>query len=255
MTLCLGKLDPDHDRPALMLAPHLTQLSPPTRRDWLSKVKTWPMYANDVIGDCVWAAIGHAVQAWTAYATGTPVELPLAALLKGYHDVAGFDPSDPQTDRGTVLQDALEYWAKVGVAGHRIIAFAKVDHRNPVELAAATDVFGALLIGIQFPASAMSQFQAGKRWTVARRDGGIQGGHAIHLGAFDPRRYAGTTWGREQAMTHSFLSKYIDEAWAVITREWLDATGHSPQGVDLQGLGRALQDLTGRPNPLVLGPH
>lgn len=244
-----GKLDPDHSKPALMLAPHLAgAITPPAQRDWLSKVTSWPMYANDQYGDCVWAMIGHAIKAWTTYA-GMPVEVTLDALLQGYHDVTGFNPNDPSTDQGTVMQDALNYWRKTGIGGHKILAFAKLDPTNPAEIQAAIDVFGAVMVGIQFPASAMKQFNAGKPWSILSRDGGIEGGHAIHVGQYDDKGYDLTTWGKVQQMTPGFSAKYVDEAWAVITPEWLTAAGTNPDGIDLHGLGEELAILTGQPNP------
>jgi hypothetical protein len=254
MTLFHGKLDPDPTKPALRLAPHLTGApTTPEQRDWLSKVGSWPMYGNDQYGDCVWAAIGHAIIAWTTYA-GSPVEVSLEALLQGYADVTGFNRDDPATDQGTVMQDALSYWRKTGVAGHRILAFAKVDHTDPAAMKAAIDVFGSLQVGIKFPRVAMTQFNAGKPWALVRKDGGIEGGHAIHAGAFDPRQYRATTWGRVQSMLPDFAAVYIDEAWAVITPEWLTAAGTTPSGVDLHGLGEELAALTGEPNPFPVSP-
>lgn len=253
-TLPLGKLAPDHSKRHLALAPYLTApiTAIPVHCDWLSRVDGWPMYRNDEIGDCVWAMIGHAIKAWTTYA-GMPLEVTLDALLKGYHDVAGWVDGEPATDRGTVIQEALQYWKTHGVAGHKILAFAKVNHRDADEMKAAINLFGALLVGIDFPVSAAKQFAAGKPWTLVGRDGGSEGGHAIHVGQFEPKAYKLTTWGRVQTMTDSFADKYVDEAWVVITPEWLTAAGTTPTGLDLHGLGEALSQLTGQPNPFPTG--
>lgn len=55
---------------------------------------------------------------------------------------------------------------------------AKVDHTKPTEVKAALDVFGGLMIGIEFPRAAMDQFNAGRPWDVIRDDGGIEGGQS-----------------------------------------------------------------------------
>lgn len=251
-TLKLGKLAPDPSKPALLLGPHLRQVHAPTQSDWLSKVTDWPMYGNDLYGSCVFAAIGHMIEAWTAY-NGHQVQVTTADVLHAYSSVTGFDPADPSTDRGTVVQDALGFWKKTGIAGHKILAFAKVDHNDPNEIKAASDVFGALMVGIRFPRIAMDQFNAGEPWDVVTSDGGIDGGHAIHLGAFDPAKYNVVTWGKVQAMTSAFAAAYVDEVWAVITPEWYSAAGASPQGLDLHGLGQALHDITGETNPFPPG--
>jgi hypothetical protein len=248
-TLKLGKLPPDLTKKALSLAPHLTgTLTPPAQRDWLSEVTDWPMYANDRYGDCVFAAVGHMIEAWTAY-NGSQIEVTTEDLLHAYSAVTGFDPNDPSTDQGTRIQDALNYWRRTGIAGHKILAFAKVDHTNPTEVKVALDTFGALMIGIRFPRAAMDQFNSGQPWDVLRNDGGIEGGHAIHGGAYKPGDTDIVTWAKVQPMTDAFATKYVDEVWAVITPEWYAATGKTPGGVDLAGLGQALADITGEPSP------
>lgn len=254
-TFKLGKLPPDPTRKALLLAPHLTgpALSPPAQRDWLSQVTEWPMYANDKYGDCVFAAIGHMIEAWTAY-NGSQIEVATEDLLHAYSAVTGFDRADPSTDQGTVLQDALDYWRTVGIAGHKILAFAKVDHTNPIEVRAALDVFGGLMTGINFPRIAMDQFTAGKPWDAVHDDGGIEGGHAIHAGAYTPGMYDVVTWARVQAMTPAFHARYVDEVWAVITPEWYAANGKTPGGIDLHGLGETMSQITGEANPFPVNP-
>jgi len=249
----LGRLPHDPTRRVLALAPRLDATVPPNPAvvDWLSRVGSWPMYANDRYGDCVWAMSGHALEAWSTYGNGSAVTVTDLAVLKGYSDVTGFNPNDPNTDQGTVIQDALDYWRKTGIGGHKILAFAKVDHTKPDEVKAALNVFGALLVGIDFPRVAMDQFNAGHPWDVVRNDGGIEGGHAIHVGHADTTstRYQLTTWGAVQGMTQAFWDRYVSEAWVAIAPEWLDATGHNPKGLDLYGLGEDLAALTGGPNP------
>jgi hypothetical protein len=102
----------------------------------------------------------------------------------------GFDPEDPSTDNGTVVQDALSWWRKTGMAGHKILAFAQVDHTSPAEMEAAAALFGEVLLAINFPNSAMTQFNAGKPWDVVRNDGGIEGGHAICSARYDADKKA-----------------------------------------------------------------
>src|SRR5437879_3603415 len=140
---------PEDTHPRLKLAHFLTGTLPPVPAtvDYLSKVTDWPMYGNDDWGDCVWAMIGHTIEAATAYGQGKTVEVTEADVLKGYSDVTGFDPhagrpGENPTDQGTVIQDALSYWRKTGVGGHKILAFAQVDHRNQDEVATALYLFG-----------------------------------------------------------------------------------------------------------------
>jgi hypothetical protein len=249
---------PEDTHPRLKLGSFLTGTYPkaPATVDYLSKVTDWPMFANDVYGCCVWAMIGHTIEAVTAYGQGETVTVTEADVLKGYSDVTGFNPADPSTDQGTVIQDALGYWRKTGVGGHKILAFAQVDIHNPDEVDAALYLFGHLQLGINFPASAMTQFNAGKPWDVVADDGGVEGGHAIDLGFVtdEPPTVVGraangnlkvVTWGRVQEMTPAFWAKYVEEAWVVISQEWISKAGVSPEGLDVAALSEAFTAMTG----------
>lgn len=230
--------------------------------DWVSLVDEWPMYGNDNWGDCVFAMIGHSIEAATRYGQGTTVELADQIILDAYSAVTGFDPNagDPgsnPTDQGTVIQDALNYWRKEGIGGHKILGFAQVDHENPDEVRQAVRLFGHLQLGINFPNTAMDQFNAGEPWDVVKgaRD---EGGHAINLGYYTDQsgklRWKPVTWAKLQEMTDGFFKKYVEEAWVVITPEWLDAAGNNPEGINLSALGEAFTQLTGDPSPFPVNP-
>lgn len=254
----LGRRPNDGSKVRLALGPHLTGPVPPNPVlvDWLSKVDSWPMYGNDRFGDCVFAMIGHLIEAFTTYSSGRTVQVTEQDLLDAYSAVTGFDPNDPATDQGTVIQDALAYWQKTGIAGHKILAYAAVSVTDQAEVDAAINVFGALCLGVNLPNSAMNQFNAGQPWTVERPDGGIDGGHAVPVGYYShpAGRTRVVTWARVQDVADAWWSKYVEEAWVVVAPEWLDATGHNPEGIDLYGLGEDFAALTGKPNPFPLGP-
>lgn len=254
----LGRLPNDPTKPRLLLGKHLRGSLPPNPAtvDWLSKIPSWPMYLNDRIGDCVFAALGHMIMALSTYGHGTTITVTDADILKGYEDVTGYNPNDPATDQGTVIQDALDYWRKTGIAGHKILAFAEVDPQNQAEVDAALSLFGTLILGVNLPASAMSQFHRGQPWTVTKYGGGILGGHALNAGSYTllPATSKAVTWGVVQEIDNHWWAKYVEEAWVVISPEWLDATGHSPMGLDLQALGDDFTALTGKPNPFPTDP-
>lgn len=198
--------------------------------------------------NCVFAMAGHAIQEWTSW-TGQLVTVSEPEIERAYSAVTGWVPGKPETDRGTVMQDALDHWRKVGIAGHRILAFAQVDHTNFDELKRAINIFGAVLVGIDFPQSAEAQFETRKPWDVVASDGGSLGGHAIHVGAYNPAGLGATTWGREQGMTNAFVRAYFREAWVAMSGEWLDSTGRNPVGLDKAGLAAQFSRLTAQPSP------
>jgi len=249
----LGRLPHDPYRRALIIDSFLDFDAPRVTVpvDWLSLVTQWPMYGNDQYGDCVWAAIGHMIEAWTRYSHGVAIEVTTQALLTGYSATTGFNPNAPlvngvnPTDNGTVIADALDYWLKVGIAGHKILAYAQVQ--DPTKIFAAMRVFGGMMIGVNFPQSAMDQFNAGKPWSVVRKSP-IIGGHAVHVG-YDGTEYKGITWAAVEGISDPWWKTYVEEAWVVITPEWLEASGRTPTGLNLQGLGMSFAALTNQPNP------
>ena len=254
----LGRLPHDPTLRAATLGAHLTGALPanPPAIDWLSSVKGWPMYSNDQWGDCVFAEIGHHIEVVTTYGRGTTIVVSNADILAAYSAVTGFDPhagppGNNPTDQGTNVADALAYWQQTGIAGHKILAYAKVDHTQASEVDAAINLFGAVMVGVNLPNSAMQQFEAGQPWQLVTPDGGIDGGHAVLVGAYDVAGASreAVTWGARQAVTDSWWFKYVEECWAVIAPEWLNAAGESPEGIDLYGLGVDFAAVTGQPNP------
>jgi hypothetical protein len=244
-----GRLAPDRSKPRLTLSNYLTGPEALKSVDWASQVSDWPMYLNDKIGDCTCAAVGHVIEAVTQYGEGKTEEVPDDLVLKTYEAVSGYDPKTGANDRGAVMQDVLSYWRKTGVGSHRIVAFAEVDHQRPSELNAALDLFGHLYIGINFPASAMDQFNRNQPWDVVP-GAQIEGGHAIHGGKYDAdtKTWHVTTWGRLQPMTQAFWDQYVEESWVALTPEWY-SSGRSPEGFDKYALGEDFAKLTGEANP------
>lgn len=248
-----GRLRPVPTKPRLWISRHLTGALPaaPPSADWMSGVTDWPMYGNDRCGCCTIATIGHAIQLASHYGQGKTTTISDQAVLDKYATLSGYDPATGANDTGLVVQDVLADWVKVGIEGHKALAFAQVDLSNQAEVEASIAIFGWLYLGVNFPNSAMDQFNAGKPWDVVR-GAKIEGGHAIPA-AFYQRAAANKfkliTWARAQDMTLAFWGRYVEEAWAVITPEWLSAVGNTPTGLDLHGVGEDFASLTGRPNP------
>jgi hypothetical protein len=97
---------------------------PPAAFDETTGIDTWPMYANDRIGDCTTAAAAHMIEAWTAAGRGQAVELPEVAVLDAFEHVKRTDPVTGE--EGAVELEVLRYWRKTGIGGHRIGAYARV---------------------------------------------------------------------------------------------------------------------------------
>lgn len=251
------------DMSALPTAPNVIDYSTRIGKDSWGMMMNGPdpqapaQIRNTGIGDCTFAEAGHDTMAQTLYGTGTMVTLPDSSLLKGYETVGGYVLGDPSTDNGCVIQDVLNYRRKTGLADsagnmHKISAFAQVSSvvgRNTDwnVLKQALYLFGSVDIGVNFPDSAMDQFNNGEPWSVVNGSP-IDGGHCVTVQRWDqtvPNGYVKVvTWGQEQAVRTSWWTEYVEEAWVIITPDWLNSMGESPTGLNMAQLQADLTALT-----------
>ncbi len=251
----LGKLPKKTDPRTFQLKWYLSPeraLPPlPVEQSWVKHVKSWPMMLNDALGDCVIATCGHMIQQWTTYADPEPFVPSDRQILMAYEAVGGYVPGDPTTDNGCVILDALNYWRKTGIAGRKIYAFLQLDPKqiskgDLTQVSQSVQIFGNCYFGVGLPISAQSQ----NAWTVP--EGGIYteegqpwgwGGHAIPVVAVSPKTLTCVTWGETLKMSHNFARDYCDEAYAVLSMDWVEANGSSPSGFDFAHLQSDLNQL------------
>lgn len=246
----LGKKAATRDPRNLKLARYIQKIQAPAPPEvsWITKLtaaQSLPMYLNDKLGDCVAAAAGHMIQQWNFYA-GHPAQPTDDQILKSYEDVGGYAPGNPSTDNGMDMAAYLKYWATTGVGGHVIGAYLAVDYTNVDEVRQAIELFGNIYLGVQLPTSA----QGASGWTMT--DGGIYapagspggwGGHCIPLVASSPETHTCITWGASLKMSHNFLANYADEAFVILSKDWIEVEGVAPSGFDLAQLQADLAAL------------
>lgn len=242
----LGRLPTREDPRTLRLAAYLAADAPPppTAVNWLTTGATWPLYRNDRIGDCTIVTCAHMTQSWSD-AVGEPVVTAETDVIAAYSAVSGYDPRTGRPDNGAYDLDVMRHWRSVGVGGRRITAFARVDHTNLTEVRRALHRFGGLHVGIDLPRTAQAQIGGTWRETLGpagRR--GSWGGHAVHVGAYGRNGLTCTTWGAVQRMTWGFWRAYVDEVYAAVSTDFLDAAGMSPTGLDLPALLADLERVT-----------
>lgn len=206
--------------------------------------KAWGMLGNDEVGDCVLAGGGHETMLWNAIA-GNTVQFSTANTLKDYSAITGYDPKDPSTDQGTDMQVAASYRRKTGLLDasgkrHKVAAYLSIKPGDVQEHLIALYLFGAVGIGIEFPGSAMDQFNAGRNWSVVKGSS-IEGGHYIPLVAKRTSIEA-VTWGSIVGMTQAFFEKYNDESVAYVSLEMMK-NGVSAEGFDAAKLTAFLNAL------------
>ncbi len=196
------------------------------------------MMLNDDLGDCVIAAYGHAIQGWTGSAT-SELTVPDSSILKGYEDVGGYVPGDPSTDNGCDMLTACKYWKKTGLVdakgvAHKIDAYAEINVGDLNEVRYAIQLLGGFYAGWALPITAQPEgtWYVGKGGNAAP---GSWGGHCTWVGGFNMDRnvFIMKSWGDTYYATIEFVLTYMDEGFALVSKDFLAANGVSPSVLDL----------------------
>jgi hypothetical protein len=217
-------------------------------KPWL--VSEWGLLRNDTVGDCVWAGAAHETMLWSAEA-GNPVAFTDADVLADYAAVAGYDPTKPESDQGTDMQQAAAYRLKTGIVDayrgrHKVDAYVALQPGGLDQLALAAFLFGSAGVGIQLPDSAFDQFQNAEPWSPVTGSR-IEGGHYVPIvGRNRVGNFLCVTWGRLHAVTPAFLTTYMDEGVGFLSLERLRGSV-SPQGFDYATLQSDLALLRAGP--------
>lgn len=164
-------------------------------------------------------------------------------VLQQYSAYSGYNLQTGANDNGSDVRDVLNWRQKTGLKDadgnvYKIGPFVSLELGNFTELWEALYLFENVGIGINFPESAMDQFDANKMWSVVA-GAQIEGGHYIPLvGHPEPGVWTCLTWAKRQTMSAGFITKYMDEAWTYVDPERYNAvTGETLQSytdADLQ---------------------
>lgn len=224
--------------------------------DRAARVTSWPMYCNgpdegnppgapDGCGDCTIAEMAHAYTALDVYAGKPPARFDDAEVISVYSRNSGFDPVTGENDNGCEMMSVLRDQRDVGMRDadgniHKVLMFAELRNpRNTLLLSQVLKTFGYVYLGISCPESAEEQFGNGP-WTYVPGSP-IVGGHCIGLHRRNPYGsrigvFQMASWGALQPATIGFIQNYVEEAWAVITPDWVEANGSTCDGIALAQL-------------------
>jgi hypothetical protein len=235
-------------RPLSMRA-SLSAMTVPKSADWFAKCPAdGYMLGNDAVGDCVPCAQLRAIQVRRAVAwddTWTPTKDMALAL---YAALTGFDPATLAGDKGTNTAQAMAAWS---TGGYRVddqnldvVCWAKVDPVNDDHIAIAIAHTGPLQVTLALPKAAEDITTWSKApGTGAGWEPGSWGAHRVTVGMFYGRDRMCRTWGEDELIHPDFWSAYVLAVDATLSREWLDATGLAPIGLDWDALAADVAGL------------
>ncbi len=214
----------------------------------------WSQMINNEIPDCTVAAAGHMIQTWTANSYGREFTIPDEQVFEAYCRLTGFDPGrfDPATEKppGSSCLNALNFWRKYGIGESRIHSFAGLRAGNREDIQEAIYAFGSAYVCLQLPVTAKKQAvwdavptytDAEGKWISNQENSWVS--HAVCVVAYDDSELTVITWGFEKRMTWEFYKQYSDEAYAVLSLDWLAEDGRAPNHIDAEALEARLDAL------------
>jgi hypothetical protein len=129
-------------------------------------------------------------------------------------------------DTGLAETQVLQTWQSAGLFGSKIEAFAPVNHTIANTIKSAIAFYGVCYLGVQLPDSAQQQFNPGGQSTWSVVSGAqIDGGHCIVAAGFDDTGIQIITWGQVVTCTEGWIAQYVDEAYAIISAQYVEHGG------------------------------
>jgi hypothetical protein len=246
-----GWIPRDPEKPIIKFSVGLAAVpSHPLVDLWPVSSTIWPMDRNDQAGDCVVAAVDHALQA-IALLLGIPRTNWTDDQILAYYQTQNpnfrsWADSGGPNDQGMVIQDFLSYLVKTGV----ILGFGLVDHTNEEQLKAAAYLGLANVTGEILDVAQQTQ----QVWDYAKGSP-VWGGHATcSIGYGDSQGkqtdlFRVVTWGSTLVATPSFFTKQVEEVYFILTND-LVAHPAFRENYSLNSFAAAFTSLTGRPFPV-----
>lgn len=189
---------------------------------------SYPIDGNATYGDCTMAGVAHLIAAWNVEVKEADKIPDEAAVVKEYFTLTG------DKDSGLAEADVLATWRNSGLFGEKIAAYAPVNPKDILAIHQAIAFYGGCYLGIECPRSAQEQFAAKQPWTYDPNSP-IDGGHCIVALGFNEQGVECATWGGIALVTYPFLAHFLDEAWAILSNELVQAEKDS-LGISLEAL-------------------
>jgi hypothetical protein len=165
-----------------------------------------------------------------------------------YSALTGFDPVTLSPDDGTDTTHAMASWSGGGIRidsqNLDVVHWATVDPAAAADIAIAIGYTGPIQVTMALPRAAQDV-------TVWSRPPGTGAGwepaswgyHRVMVGAFAGTERVCRTWGQDVVIHPEFWSAYVVGVDAVLSREWMDATGLAPSGLDWGALEQDIASL------------
>lgn len=192
----------------------------------------FPMYANDVLGDCTVAGAAHGVTVYHGMVSQRHIP-SVQSVIRIYNHLTG------GVDSGLYLLDVVKYWRGTGIEDSKIYAYASVSIHNRTHIKQAISIFGGVIMGFQCQEKVLEEFTNKKPWSPGKL---INAGHAVYVTGYNDDGVDVLTWGSTQRGTWTWWETCVDEAYVLLPPE-AKFSEFSP-GFDFEHLKRDLADVS-----------
>jgi hypothetical protein len=193
---------------------------------------------NDVLGDCVFAAIAHMIN-MIGKLTGNPTLVVTANMVK-----TEYLKRTGGQDTGYYVRSMLEIALKEGIFGAQLTSYCAVNKDDPDEVALALWLGGGLIGGYDLPIfSQGSTDEQGRQLWYSPASGwptgqgpGTWGGHCLYQRGTSPGMDDYNSWGEDTEATVGWRRDCCSELWLPLFKEWRCPDDRAPNGFAYQDL-------------------
>lgn len=220
----------------------LHMMKTPQEADWFAKCPAdGDDLGNNRYSNCVAACDLRIIQARRANAWGDAWKPDTQMALSLYALRTGFDPVVGKPDDGTDTAMDMSDWAAVGIRldsqNLDVIHWATVDPQNDEHIAIAIGCLGPVAVTLALPLA----WKDLDLWAAAPGSGpdwepAGWGLHRVPIGKFTGRERVARSWGNDLLIHPDSWTRFVGAVDAGLSREWLEATGLSPAGLDWAAL-------------------
>ena len=211
--------------------------------DW-AKTLTFPIYGNDIYGDCMMAAAEHGDSTFTGN-TGAESTFDPSLTVSSYLALSG-------GNNGLNSGQIISAWERglPGVPAAKIMDALNVDTTNSILMQNATYLFGGVFFTLDVPDDWYNKFTTGYVWDApAKADG--NNGHGVWLNGVNTQgNYHMETWGTYGWITPAGIKDCDPGGFVVFSRRWFNANGVAPNGMSYSQLSSLWTQLGGKSLPM-----
>jgi hypothetical protein len=203
------------------------------------------MFGNDQYGDCVMAAIFHAMLSWTGVSgnpTGDTSQWRQECVSTYFKLTGG-------ADNGLVIIDTLNYWTKNAIAGNKLAGFVSINPSDIEAIKLAIWMFG----GADFGVNLCNAWQGTNIWApppggksprVGPYAPGSWGGHSIFGFDYNEEYLFVRSWAEKVYVPWASLPIYFSEVHVPLDELWVSAlTEESASGFNWAALNNDLPSV------------